>query len=226
MGNELNLYHGSIKVVEKPLFGYGKETNDFGQGFYMTTNKELGSEWSAFSLNLPSILNVYTLNLNELKILDLTSDEYNIFNWLAILLRNRYYNYSYKIEKEAKQWIIKHYYIDISSYDLIIGYRADDSYFDIISDFLRGITTIKQLELALKAGKLGKQYVLKSKKAFDNLVFEKYEIIDTKEFYYKRKERDNKAKYYYENVVLMLNEKKNPITMRNLMSEKDVWKKN
>lgn len=225
MENELILYHGSIKVIEKPIYGFGKETNDFGQGFYLTADKDLGCEWSSLSLNLPSILNIYTLDLNELKILDLTSSDYNVFNWLAILLKNRFFNYSYKIEKESKQWIIKNFNVDTSSYDLIIGYRADDSYYDIVSDFLRGVSTIKQLKLALKAGKLGKQYVLKNKKAFDNLHFKTSEITDTKVFYYKRKERDNNAKYYYENVVLMINEKKKAITIRNLMEEKDLWKK-
>lgn len=217
MEKEVILYHGSNKIIEKPIFGFGKETNDFGLGFYLTTDEELGKEWSAYSLNEKSFLNKYSLSLNNLKILDLTTSNYSIFNWLALLLKFRYFNYENNLERKSKKYFIDNYYIDISSFDLILGFRADDSYFDIIQDFLRGVISTRQLEFALKAGKLGKQIVLKSKKAFDNLNFINYEIIDTKTYYYKRKERDNNAKYYYENVVLTLPIKKKDKTIRDIV---------
>ena len=41
------IYHGSEFQVEKPLSGYGKKENDYGQGFYTTEIIELAKEWSA-----------------------------------------------------------------------------------------------------------------------------------------------------------------------------------
>ena len=40
------LYHGSSKIIEKPLFGYGKPYNDYGLGFYCTEHVELAKEWA------------------------------------------------------------------------------------------------------------------------------------------------------------------------------------
>ena len=42
----MTLYHGSIKIVSNPQFGIGKETNDYGRGFYCTQQIELAKEWS------------------------------------------------------------------------------------------------------------------------------------------------------------------------------------
>ena len=46
MKNKLNIYHGSQKIIEKPIFGYGKRYNDYGLGFYCTENIELAKEWA------------------------------------------------------------------------------------------------------------------------------------------------------------------------------------
>lgn len=35
------LYHGSDKIIEKPIYGFGKDTNDYGIGFYLTKELEL-----------------------------------------------------------------------------------------------------------------------------------------------------------------------------------------
>lgn len=49
---------------------------------------------------------------------------------------------------------------EFKSYDVIKGYRADDSYF-----------SLAQLEKAMALGSLGEQVVLRSQKAFDSLTF-------------------------------------------------------
>ena len=61
------------------------------------------------------------------------------------------------------------YNIDISEYDLIIGYRADDSYFRFAEDFLNNSISVEKLERAMYLGKLREQIVLKSEKAFEQL---------------------------------------------------------
>lgn len=39
------IYHGSSKIIEKPLYGYGKPYNDYGLGFYCTESLEMAKEW-------------------------------------------------------------------------------------------------------------------------------------------------------------------------------------
>jgi predicted RNase H-like HicB family nuclease len=51
---------------------------------------------------------------------------------------------------------------DISKYDIIIGYRADDSYFSYIRDFLNNSIYIETLEKCMKIGDLGVQLCIKT----------------------------------------------------------------
>ena len=36
MDNTIILYHGSNKIIKKPVYGAGKRYNDYGSGFYCT----------------------------------------------------------------------------------------------------------------------------------------------------------------------------------------------
>ena len=82
------LYHGSKNIIDKPTFRGGKESNDYGYGFYCTESKELASEWACPD-NKDGYANEYALDLTGLKILDLTKPKYSILNWIALLLRYR-----------------------------------------------------------------------------------------------------------------------------------------
>ena len=56
--------------------------------------------------------------------------------------------------------------INVNAYDIITGYRADDSYFSFARDFLKNSITVSQLSRSMELGKLGLQVVLHSEKAF------------------------------------------------------------
>ena len=124
------LYHGSEYLIENPQFGKGSLHNDYGRGFYCTENIELAKEW-ACGKQTNGYANIYELDMSDLKCLNLNSKEYNILNWLAILADNRTYWQNGSIAEEAKKYIKDHFLLDISGYDVIIGYRADDSYFSL-----------------------------------------------------------------------------------------------
>ncbi len=47
----MTIYHGSENVVERPLYGFGKRTNDYGLGFYCTEDRTLAGEWSVTPLH-------------------------------------------------------------------------------------------------------------------------------------------------------------------------------
>jgi hypothetical protein len=40
------IYHGSEKILEKPICGKGASTNDYRRGFYCTQELELAKEWA------------------------------------------------------------------------------------------------------------------------------------------------------------------------------------
>lgn len=190
------LYHGSKDIIEKPIYGQGKKYNDYGLGFYCTDNIELAKEWGT-SFERSGYANRYQIDCTELKILDLNDDKYCILHWLAILLSNREFDTPAGLALEAKEFLKKNFMLDYKEYDIIKGYRADDSYFSFAQDFINGTISYRQLNNAMYLGKLGIQYVLKSKEAFNRIVFDGYEEAEYKEWYAKKMKRDKPARREY-----------------------------
>ena len=54
--------------------------------------------------------------------------------------------------------------------------------------------SLTQLSYAMRLGKLGEQFVLKSPVAFEKIQFVSYEVADNTEYYAKRKVRDDEAR--------------------------------
>lgn len=190
------LYHGSKDIIEKPIYGQGKKYNDYGLGFYCTDNIELAKEWGT-SFERSGYANRYQIDCTELKILDLNDDKYCILHWLAILLSNREFDTPAGLALEAKEFLKKNFMLDYKKYDIIKGYRADDSYFSFAQDFINGTISYRQLNNAMYLGKLGIQYVLKSKEAFNRIVFDGYEEAEYSEWYAKKMKRDKSARREY-----------------------------
>ena len=192
----MRLYHGSENIIEKPVYGKVAHYNDYGKGFYCTENIELAKEW-ACAKQKNGYANIYDLDLSELNVLNLNSGSYNILNWLAILADNRTYWQNGSIAEPAKNYIKENFLPDISTYDVIIGYRADDSYFSFAQDFVSGVISLQKLAQAMRLGKLGEQIVLKSPKAFAQIQFAGYENADAEEYYIKKNEREREARRQY-----------------------------
>ena len=190
------LFHGSPSIIEKPQFGYGKVYNDYGLGFYCTDSLEMAKEWGV-AQNRNGYANRYELDCEGLKILDLNGPSFNILHWLAVLLENREFDVPSGLALEAKEYILNTFRVDYQSQDAIIGYRADDSYFSFAQDFINGTISYQQLNNAMHLGKLGQQFVLKSKQAFDRIQFLGYEVADHDEWYAKKMLRDRSARREY-----------------------------
>lgn len=190
------IYHGSEHIIKKPIFGYGKTYNDYGLGFYCTEEIKMAKEWGV-NFDRNGYANIYEIETDSLNILDLNNDKYIILHWLAILLENREFDAPSGLAAEAKEYILKNFTVDYKNYDAIIGYRADDSYFSFAQDFINGTISYRQLGNALRLGKLGQQFVLKSKKAFDNLKYLGYETAESKEWFEKKDLRDKLARREY-----------------------------
>lgn len=193
MADKIIIYHGSPHIIEKPQFGFGNPNNDYGLGFYCTQSPELAMEW-ACSAETDGYANKYTLDTSDLSILSLTNGEYNILNWLSVLLENRKFRIGGNIARQARDYILENFSVDYISYDIIKGYRADDSYFSFASSFLNNTISLPQLERAMVLGKLGEQIVAVSEKAFNAIVFSDA-LVAKKEVYYPKKlARDTAAR--------------------------------
>ena len=190
------LYHGSEKIIRAPRYGFGSTKNDYGRGFYCTENAELGKEW-ACRKGTDGFLNAYELDTSGFNICNLNGNGYNILNWLAVLTHYRSYWQKNSIAEDAKDFLQERYFVDLSDFDIIIGYRADDSYFSFAQDFIMGTISIQQLYKAMYLGKLGEQVVLKSKRSFQQLRFQDSIPVDRHKYYTRKNNRDLNARKDY-----------------------------
>ena len=193
------VYHGSSHIIQTPVFNGSKRTNDYGYGFYTTENIELAKEWACAN-DQNGYANIYEADLTGLKILNLNSSEYNILNWLAILTKYRSYWQNGSIAERAKQYLQDNFFVDPTPFDVIIGYRADDSYFSFAQDFIAGTISLTKLSEAMRLGKLGEQIVFKSKISFAHIHFIDAEPADSRTYYTKKTARDREARKAYRSI--------------------------
>ena len=192
----ITIYHGSEKNIEYPVWGEGRKNNDFGLGFYCTASEELAKEWAVSSL-CDGFANRYTLDTEYLKILNLNSPNYTILNWIAVLVEHRLFSIKTPVARRAKRYLIDNFSINVNAFDLITGYRADDSYFDYAESFLNNGISVEQLARAMQLGKLGEQIVIKSKYAFSLLKYEGFDVALKDQYYVLRKSRNDEANRLY-----------------------------
>ncbi|MDR3295914.1 MAG: DUF3990 domain-containing protein [Clostridiales Family XIII bacterium] len=192
----ITIYHGSQTVIKQPVFGEGNPRNDYGLGFYCTQGLELAKEW-ACTEGSSGHANQYELELSGLSVMKLSGEDYNILNWLAVLLANRTFRISNDVAAEGKAYLLDKFLPDAQSYDVIIGYRANDSYFSFANAFLNNTLSLAQLARAMVLGKLGEQTVLKSEKSFRQICFIRSEIADREIYYPKKNARDKEARASY-----------------------------
>ena len=190
------IYHGSDHIIEKPVFGAGKPYNDYGLGFYCTDNLDMAKEWGV-GKDRSGFANCYTIDCDGLSILDLNDADFCILHWLTVLLENREFDAASPLAYQAKEYLLQTFHVNYENTDCMIGYRADDSYFSFAQDFINGAISYRQLNRAMHLGKLGKQFVLKSSKAFESISFTGYEIANCAEWYERKMSRDQAARREY-----------------------------
>ena len=100
--------------------------------------------------------------------------------------------------------ILKNFKVDYKKYDIIIGYRANDSYFSYAGDFVNGALSLSDLSEAMHLGKLGEQVVLKSKKAFEALTYVEAIKAPSGAYIAKYKQRDEEARGNYRQIASKL----------------------
>ena len=162
----ITLYHGNPSANFKPYYGGGMDYHDYGKGLYCTEDLNSAKEWACQWEHLEaSYVYQYTLDLAGLNILNLLNHPPEVA--LAILAERRYEKKEPPLRKARRIKFIEKYGMDISPYDLVIGWRADDKYFQFLRDFLRMDISIESTIKAFHLGELGAQAVILSQKAYN-----------------------------------------------------------
>ena len=190
------LYHGSQYLIKKPFYGGGRAANDYGMGFYCTESESLAWEW-AVSEKHDGFANRYEFMDDGLSVLNLNDSNYTILHWLSVLLEHRTFDTRYGLSTLAKQYLTENFHVDVEAYDVIRGYRADDSYFSFAQDFISGAISYPQLTAAMRLGKLGEQIVVKSRRAFTRLKFVSAKAAIREDWLDAKESRDTSARRDY-----------------------------
>ena len=171
-------YYGSDTIVEKPIYNSERSnpSNDYGKGFYLTPDIYMARLWaSRYDKGYCISYEVETDKLKSI-VLDESNDD-NILRWITLLVQHRFSKDEYEANKATIDWLIEHYPTDLNGVDTITGYRADDAYFSYSRDFVQNRLSLQALSEAMRLGKLGTQYVLKSVKAFNSISIVDYETV-------------------------------------------------
>ena len=197
----VTIYHGSTMKIDKPELSKGKANNDYGRGFYCTEDIEMAREWACRREDPPGFVNTYKLDLNGLAVLNLSSPEYSALNWIAVLLANRTFDLDTEIALEVRDYITSNFMPPIDSADVVIGYRADDSYFSYADSFVNNALSLRRLDEALRLGRLGLQTALVSERAFNNISFLGAEEVAWREYHQRHSDRDAEARAQWRNAI-------------------------
>ena len=156
----------------------------------------MACEW-AVDYRRDGYVNYYDLECEGLKVLNLNTEGFTILHWLTILLENRTFTVDLPLAREGKRYLLENFHTETQGYDIIRGYRADDSYFSFAQDFLSGTVSVRQLSKAMYLGELGEQVVLKSPEAFERIKHKGSEYVPAAEWYGRKAARDHAARKAY-----------------------------
>lgn len=153
------LFHTGFQIIEKPEINAGRTNADFGQGFYLSPDKEFSKRWARERKGLRTYLNAYELDTTGLAVKHFSRDT----EWLDYIIDNRFG------KPDA--------YAD---YDVITGPIANDTLYDTWGIITSNLLKKDQALQLLLIGPAFEQTVVKTEKAASLLRF-KYAVEMTSE---------------------------------------------
>ena len=150
---KMTVYHGGYMSVENPEIRVGRNTKDFGVGFYCTIIKEQAQRWARRYDT--KIVSIYDVRLNQ----DLNIKEFREMTdeWLDFIISCR----SGKAH----------------DYDIVIGAMADATIYTYISDYMDGAITREQFWVLAKFKYPTQQITFCTKEALKCLEYRGYEEV-------------------------------------------------
>lgn len=152
MGKML-VYQGSYTEVQQPRIIVGRNTKDFGTGFYCTVIKEQAERWA--KRYATPVVNIYSLLINEK--LDILEFREMTDEWLDFMIACR----------SGKP----------HQHDIVIGAMANDQIYNYVSDYIDGVITREQFWMLAKFKYPTHQINFCSDQALSCLTFYKSEAV-------------------------------------------------
>ena len=154
------LFHGAKKPIEGVIdLNHSRSDIDIGVGFYLGESYEQSSSY-IFPFKNSSVYIFSTNGFEKLKVVEFSVS----LEWMLMVSFYRGQLDEYK-ESNIVNEIIK----KVESADVVIAPIADNDMYEIMMRFARGDITDLQASASLSASDLGKQFVLKSKKAIESV---------------------------------------------------------
>lgn len=149
----MTVYHGGYQAVEDPEIRVGRNTKDFGNGFYCTIIKEQAERWARRYQT--KVVSVYDVRLNS----NLNIKEFANMSeeWLDFIVSCR----------SGKD----------HDYDVVIGAMADDQIYNYVSDYIDGSITREQFWVLAKFKYPTHQIVFCTEAALKCLEYRECEVL-------------------------------------------------
>lgn len=149
----MTVYHGGYQAVEKPEIRIGRNTKDFGNGFYCTIIKEQAERWARrYSAKVVSIYDVRFQEGLSIKEFQNMTEE-----WLDFIVACR----------SGKD----------HTYDIVIGAMADDQIYNYVSDYIGGVITREQFWALARFKYPTHQIAFCSERALKCLTYRECEVL-------------------------------------------------
>ncbi len=159
----MKLYHTSDRAIREPDVHYGRKNADFGQGFYLTPDREFTYRWAVAD----AVVNIYDLDETGLVVKRFERSR----EWFDYIFHNR----------RAQ---------DTIEADVIIGPIANDTIFDTMGIISSGFLDPEEALDLLKIGPEYVQVAVKTKKAAGQLKWLSAERIESMDPSLKEKEQN------------------------------------
>ncbi|NDV47025.1 DUF3990 domain-containing protein [Paludibacter sp. 221] len=154
----MKLYHGSVYHIKTPDIRKGRDSVDFGKGFYTTLNFEQAKRWALNKEKTAGKTSSAVVSVYDMPDTLLTNKNYNIrlFNapdedWLTFVINCRKG--------------ITH------EYDIVFGPVADDRIYATITLFESGVLTAEATIAQLRINEVFNQISFHSGKAIKELLY-------------------------------------------------------
>ena len=151
------LYHTGYQEIRDPDVHYGRKNADFGQGFYLTDDREFACRWAKERKGSDTIVNTYDLSLTGLKVHRFARDA----DWFAYIFRSR------RGQEDS-----------LPEADVILGPIANDTIYDTLGIMTSGLLSKEEALKLLLVGPEYRQIALKTEKAAAQLTWISAEIFD------------------------------------------------
>ena len=160
----MTVYHtGSIEIKEPDIY-FGRKNADFGQGFYLSPDRDFACRWARDS----AVLNEYELDLSGLDVRTFSRDK----DWYLYIFNNR----------RGRDGITA---------DVIKGPIANDTIFDTLGIISSGFLSPEDALRLLLIGPEYTQIVIKTPEAAGHLHWSRAERISRADEQTLRTERDS-----------------------------------